>query len=399
VPAGRLSCAACGTLLASVAGSERRSTQRGPATDATGAALGDAVDAAAESARHARDAKAWTTGMDAAEDVPIAAKRSTKSAKAAAAAPPTPAILKDWAGPDPLGEKTLFVPRSEPIPSLPTGTPSAWTPPVAAAAAPTEPAVVPATPDESWDTEPDDGEPVHPPEPADLAMPAPDPGDGPSWPPAPSVPGAYVAPAIVPTAAAMVNGRPATAASIAAAAVADGTLASIAAEPRPDRWYSVPSAKDGGTPGKAGLFSDLPFRTPKDLPGWAVAVASLVGAVAFVLPFSGGYVIGGGVDTTYFGLWGLSNPANLVLMLLSIALLFVTLIPSRIPVSIRAVVLPILLGGWFLGIVWSYATGPFGLGLGVDAIGIAGIVLVIGGALAAARADDPPKPTHEPDAA
>ena len=37
--------------------------------------------------------------------------------------------------------------------------------------------------------------------------------------------------------------------------------------------------------------------------------------------------------------------------------------------------------------------------LGVDAIGIGGIVLVIGGALAAARADDPPKPAHEPDGA
>jgi hypothetical protein len=232
-------------------------------------------------------------------------------------------------------------------------------------------------------------------------MPMPDPDAEPSWPTAPSVPGAYVAPAIVPTAAATINGRPATATSIAAAAVADGTLTSIPAAPRPDRWYSVPGpAQDAaGTPGKAGLFSDLPFRTPKDLPGWAVAVASLIGALAFVLPFSGSYVIGGGVDQTYVGQWGLANPANLVLMLLSIVLVFVTLIPSRIPVSIRGVVLPILLGGWFLGILWSYATGPFGLGWGVDAIGVAGIVLVIGGALAAARADDPPKPAHEPDAA
>ena len=254
---------------------------------------------------------------------------------------------------------------------------------------------------ESWDTEPDDDEPVHEhePDPVAAAAPTPEPADAPSWPPAPPVPGAYVAPAIVPTAAATVNGRPATATSIAAAAVADGTLASIPAEPRPDRWYSVPSAADGaGTPGKAGLFSDLPFQTPKDLPGWLVAVASLIGAIAFVLPFSGGYVIGGGVDPTYFGKWGLANPANLVVMLLSIALLFVTLIPSRIPVSIRAVVLPILLGGLFLGIVWGYLTGPFGLGLGADALAIGGIVLIIGGGLAAARADDPPKRAPEPDA-
>ena len=213
---------------------------------------------------------------------------------------------------------------------------------------------------ESWDTERDDDQLVHVHE-ADDAVPAaptPEPASEPSWPAAPSVPGAYVAPAIVPSAAATVNGRPATAASIAATAVAEGTLASIPAEPRPDRWYSVPSPADAATtPGKAGVFSDLPFRTPKDLPGWLVAVGSLVGAIAFVLPFSGGYVIGGGVDPSYFGLWGLANAANLVLMLLSIALLFVTLIPSRIPVSIRGAVLPILLGGWFLGVVWSYATG------------------------------------------
>jgi hypothetical protein len=335
------------------------------------------VDAAAASAKRAGNAKAWTTGMDAAEE-------QASTASSAAPVPPTPAILKDWTGPDPLGEKTLLPAGSAPIPSLPTGTPSAWT-------------AAPVSPDESWDTDRDDDAPAH--EHGNTTMPMPDADSGPSWPP-PSVPGAYVAPAIVPTAAAMVDGRPATAASIAAAAVAEGTLASIPAEPRPDRWYSVPSAtRDGDTPGKAGLFSDLPFRTPKDLPGWAVAVASLIGAVAFLLPFSGGYVIGGGVDPSYFGLWGLASPANLIVMLLSVALLLVTLIPSRIPVSIRAVVLPILLGGWFLGIVWSYATGPFGLGLGVDAIGIGGIVLVIGGALAAARADDPPKPAHEPDAA
>ena len=86
-------------------------------------------------------------------------------------------------------------------------------------------------------------------------------------------------------------------------------------------------------------------------------------------------------------------------MVAAIALLFVTLIPNRIPVSIRGVVLPILLAGWFLGIVWTYMTGPYGLGLGVDAIGIAAVVMVIGAGLAAARADDPPKPAHSKDVA
>jgi hypothetical protein len=360
------------------------------------------VDAAAASAR-SRTATAWTTGMDAAEDRPTS---PSQAAPPTPPAPPTPSILKDWTGPVPLGVVTPPVDGSTPMAPGQTRTPRDWKAPEPAATSSTgasgpETSEEPVPAAESWDTERDDDQLEHAHEPghgADAA-PMPDPATEPSWPAAaPSVPGAYVAPAIVPTAAATVNGRPATAASIAATAVAEGTLASIPAEPRPDRWYSVPGPSDAAaTPGKAGVFSDLPFRTPKDLPGWLVAVGSLIAAIAFVLPFSGGYVIGGGVDTSYFGLWGLANPANLVLMLLSIALLFVTLIPSRIPVSIRAAVLPILLGGWFLGIVWSYATGPFGLGLGTDAIAIGAIVLIIGGAVAAARADDPPKKAPEPD--
>jgi hypothetical protein len=232
-------------------------------------------------------------------------------------------------------------------------------------------------------------------------MPVPDPAVEPSWPTAPALPGAYVAPAIVPTAAATVNGRPATATSIAAAAVADGTVTSIPVAKRPDRWYSVPGQGPDGapTPGKAGIFSDLPFRTPRDLPSWAVAVGGLFGVVAFVLPWSANGVIGGGVDQGYTGQWGLANLADLVPMLVSLALVFVTLIPNPIATSIRGVALPILIGGWFLGILWTYATGPFGLGWGTDLLGVAAIVLVLGGALAATRADDPPKGAPEPDAA
>jgi hypothetical protein len=268
----------------------------------------------------------------------------------------------------------------------PNWSPAAWTAP--RPARPDVPVAEPAGFDDDPDSRPVGIEP----EPESLAEP--------TWPGARDLPGAYVAPAIVPTAATTINGRPATASAIAAAAVADGTITSIPAEPRPDRWFSVPEpAKEGSTPGKAGVFSDLPFKTPKDLPGWAVAVGSLVGAVAFVLPWSANGVLGGGVDQTFTGRWGLANPANLLLMVAAIALLFVTLIPNRIPVSIRGVVLPILLAGSFLGILWTYLTGPYGLGLGVDAIGIAAVVMVIGAGLAAARADDAPKPAHQQDAA
>jgi hypothetical protein len=222
----------------------------------------------------------------------------------------------------------------------------------------------------------------------------------PAWPSSPAVPGAYVAPSIVPTAAATIKGQPATASAIAAAAVADGTVTSIPAAPRPERWFSVPDpSKDGVAPGKAGIFSDLPFRTPKDASGWAAAVGSLFGAVSFLLPWSANGVAGTQGDPTYTGQWGLANPADLVPMAVAIGLLLATLILNRAASPIRGVILPILIGGWFVGIVWSYATGPFGLGWGVDALGIGGILLVLGGGLAAMRADDAPKSKAEPDRA
>ena len=71
----------------------------------------------------------------------------------------------------------------------------------------------------------------------------------------------------------------------------------------------------------------------------------------------------------------------------TIVLLVLTLIPSRIPVSVRGVLLPILVGGWLLGVVWIYATTAFGLGWGVDALAIGGLLLVVGGAVGLWRAD------------
>jgi hypothetical protein len=209
-------------------------------------------------------------------------------------------------------------------------------------------------------------------------------------PPSPGVPGAYVAPAIVPTAATTVNGRPSTAAAIAAASVADGSITSVPAAPRPNRWFSTPdpAVDPASTPGKAGLFSDLPFRSPGDVEAWVVAVGALIGVLSFVLPWSWSEngVMGGQFTGTWTGSWGLANPADLIPTGAALALLLLSVVPNRIPIAIRGVVLPLLFGGWFLGIGWSYATGSYGLGWGVDALGVAGLLLVIGGSVAAWRA-------------
>ncbi|HEX7472464.1 MAG TPA: zinc ribbon domain-containing protein [Candidatus Limnocylindrales bacterium] len=361
VPSGRLSCAACGTLLASVAGAARRTvtTSPGPTADAGSASepRGDAVDAAAASARVGRSASAWMT-----DDVPEPL--------------PVPPVLRDWTGPVP-----------------PTAAASA--PPPPAAVAPPPAAVAPPAP------VPVAASPLVPPAPAPAA-PAPaadafsehdfdalpsslEPDEEPQWPaPLPPVPGAYVAPKVVPTAVTTSTGRPATATTIAAAGVADGTVASIVPKPRPSRWFSVPAAN--ATPGKAGLFSDLPFRSPRGVAGWAVALGGLVGAVAFVLPWSANGVVGTQNEQTYTGQWGLANPVDLAPMIVAIVVLVLTLVPNRISSPTRGVVLPILVGGWFLGIAWGYATARLGLGWGVDAVAVGGLILVMGGAVGLRRA-------------
>ena len=110
---------------------------------------------------------------------------------------------------------------------------------------------------------------------------------------------------------------------------------------------------------------------------WVVAVGALIGMLSFVLPWSWSEngVMGGQFTGTWTGSWGLANPADLIPTGAALALLLLSVVPNRIPTAIRGVVLPLLFGGWFLGIGWS-----------VDALGVAGLLLVIGGAVAAWRA-------------
>ena len=76
-----------------------------------------------------------------------------------------------------------------------------------------------------------------------------------------------------------------------------------------------------------------------------------------------------------------ANPAYLLLFAASIALLIVTIVPNKLPREARAIALPLLLGGLLLGLAWSYLTGPFGTGPGVDAMALGAVLLVVGGLL------------------
>ena len=388
VPAGRLSCIACGTLLASVAGGARRGLGAGSGPD-----LGLGQD-----------------GDDGAS--PADATGDDDSARAAAgtaleAARPMPPVLRDWTGPTPdsMGDPAAPAPASQ-IGSIPRPrwardpreTQSGQGRPIAPDDLPID-----AHADHVRPGDPIAGAymPRSGAQGLGTAEPTPGgaPGSGPrpmparvdADPPPPATAGAYVAPAIVPTAATTINGRPATASAIAAASIADGSVTSIPATPRPNRWFSTPdpaTADPASTPGKAGLFSDLPFRSPGDVSGWAVAAGGILGTVAFLLPWSENGVMGSQPNANFTGQWGLANPADVIPMAVALVVLLLAILPNRIPVALRGVIGPIAVGGWFLGIWWSYATGPFGLGWGVDAAGLGGLVLVLGGALAQWRATD-----------
>lgn len=377
VPYGRLSCVACGTLLASVAGAARRTS-----APAGGAGPADRADEVAAPERGSDSAASAESG-------------------AATGDRPTPAVLRDWTGPAPASPSELETPAlSAPATAI---KPPRWVRGVRSTDGSTDDPDADAGADDDSDDAVGASSAIE--DPILAASPATPPasmplGSRPSLP----MPGGYVAPAIVPTAATTVDGRPATASAIAAASIADGSITSVPAAPRPDRWFSTPAppapaAPDASsTPGRAGLFSDLPFRAPGEVAAWVVAVGAVLGVIAFFLHWSENGVMGSQPNDTYFGRWGLANPAYLIPMGAALAMLLITVVPNRIPKAIRGVALPILFGGWFLGIGWSYATGPFGLGWGVDALSIGGVLLVIGGVVAAWRLAPPGEAVTDPPA-
>jgi len=167
----------------------------------------------------------------------------------------------------------------------------------------------------------------------------------------------------------------------AAAMAAAASVPSGSPMPGGPRSESTPAAGRALTPGQAGLLSDLPFAAPNGPSGWATAVGSGLAAVAVVLPWAKNGVAGAQLSSGYLGQWGLANPAYLLILAAGLALLLITILPNRLPRAIREVALPFVFGGFLVGLAWSYATGPFGTGLGVGTILTGAGLIVTGGAL------------------
>lgn len=389
VPYGRLSCAACGTLLASVSGTSRRAPKRSTASAARGSSTRRADPAATAEAAvstvpldEARSAATVRPRSQSAATEPIpplpAADIDVPADAAAPATAPTPAVeqvstVAPAASPAPEASLTPEAP-SLAVGETPAPPPilDDWTGP--------RPSVAKQVDGEEWS----------------VVAPRPDVARS-AEPPLPSsVPGAYLAPSAVISADRRGASMPLTTAPRPAASAALASAATTTAA-LPSRWYSASSSDAAatypsfGTPGptarpvdpaaapKTGLFARL--RSPEGAGEWATAVGSVIAAVAFVLPWARNGVLGTQGDRTYLGQWGLANPAYLLLFAASIALLIVTIVPNKLPREARAIALPLLLGGLLLGLAWSYLTGPFGTGPGVDAMALGAVLLVAGGLL------------------
>jgi hypothetical protein len=378
VPYGRLSCRACGALLASVSGVGRSSAALAVASVEPKAAtpLAPAATAPVSAARVA------TTPRLVAPAKPARSARSTVAARQVPVAVPAPAapVAPAVAAPAPL-----------PAPADPAvAAPTVAAPTVAAPAL--EPEVSVLAPDE-----PDEVSVLAPDEPI-AARPGPTATRAVSVNETKASDGALESwrPAVDPVP--MLEPRPyrshssPTANMTAAANPPPGHYRPPAAPPA-----AVASAALGWVKADAPGASDVDTAPPAttdatgprvvdaarfaEIAGWFVVVGAAMAVLGFLLPWSR-VVIGSSGIGGYFDSWGLASPTHVLIVLGLLAVLALGILDTPIPAWLRTGVLGLALGGLLLGLTWPYLIGPLGADVGVLVVAIGGLALVIGGAVA-----------------
>ena len=126
--------------------------------------------------------------------------------------------------------------------------------------------------------------------------------------------------------------------------------------------------------------------------GYAAAAGSGLIAFGLLMPWSRS-VIGAAGVSGYFDTWGLAGSGHFLVFVWALAVLAVSVLPTRIPVSIRSGLAGLLLGAFGLGLVWPYLIGPLGAGIGVLVVTVGALVLTAAGLTSAWRdrhaADEP----------
>jgi hypothetical protein len=202
-------------------------------------------------------------------------------------------------------------------------------------------------------------------------------------PPMPPIPGAYLAPSVVMRSAPIAGTQPIAAPPpedpVPVAQPVPGPTSG--APPRGPASIS-PIEPAAGSPARVPVL-ELPFAIAPGIGPRLVAGGAALAVLAFVLPWvpDGGVVIGGAFGSGYFATWGLAAVGNVLPFLLAWVSLVLAVLPNRVPRFASLGVLPLLLGGIYAGLGWTYLIAPLGTGIGIWALAVGALLLAAGGTL------------------
>jgi len=135
-------------------------------------------------------------------------------------------------------------------------------------------------------------------------------------------------------------------------------------------------------PGEAPLLADLPFEAPDSLAGWLIAAGSGLGAIGFILPWADRVTLAPATATGYFASWGLAGPGYGFVFVAALAVALLATVATPVPGWVRDRVLAPILGGALVGLAWPYLLGPIRPQLGVLVATLAAVLLWVGVVLA-----------------
>ena len=129
----------------------------------------------------------------------------------------------------------------------------------------------------------------------------------------------------------------------------------------------------------AGATSTLDRVQAARMLGYATAAGAALIVFGMLMPLAR-VVVGANGGDGLFDTWGLAGPGHILIFLWALAVLGVSILPTRIPVSIRSGLAGLLLGAFSLGLVWPYIVySPMGAGIGAYVVAIGAIVLTVAG--------------------
>jgi hypothetical protein len=118
-----------------------------------------------------------------------------------------------------------------------------------------------------------------------------------------------------------------------------------------------------------------------ELAGWIVVAGAAMSILGFALPWAR-VVIGAANTGGYFDSWGLASPTHVLVLAGLLVVLGLGVVRTAVPVWIRTGVLGLAAGGLLVGLAWPYIVGRLGADVGVILALIGGIALVVGGVIA-----------------